>query len=181
MQAFLREELIVFCRDAPPEFNEHQRDVFCVFSGNGVARLRQFLNEQKDAARASPSQTDSVPPSVVSEGDQMEDIDDHNSDGSGTPVMVVDVQSQYSQGHTVLGPSIIPWQMHPYPGHMGTPSTLSQSAPSTSGPGWPGGPPPPLQSNSSHLAGMMGATALDEIEVDGDEAFGEGSELMDQD
>jgi F-box and leucine-rich repeat protein GRR1 len=27
-----------------PEFNEHQREVFCVFSGVGVQRLRQFLN-----------------------------------------------------------------------------------------------------------------------------------------
>lgn len=26
------------------EFNEHQRDVFCVFSGVGVQRLRGYLN-----------------------------------------------------------------------------------------------------------------------------------------
>lgn len=44
MQAFLRDDLLVFCREAPPEFNEHQRDVFCVFSGVGVQRLRVFLN-----------------------------------------------------------------------------------------------------------------------------------------
>ena len=44
MQAFLRDDLLVFCREAPPEFNEHQRDVFCVFSGVGVQRLRAFLN-----------------------------------------------------------------------------------------------------------------------------------------
>jgi hypothetical protein len=34
----------VFCREAPPEFNDHQRDVFCVFSNNGVTRLRDYLN-----------------------------------------------------------------------------------------------------------------------------------------
>ena len=28
----------------PSEFNEHQRDVFCVFSGSGVDRLRKYLN-----------------------------------------------------------------------------------------------------------------------------------------
>jgi F-box and leucine-rich repeat protein GRR1 len=28
------------------EFNEHQRDVFCVFSGIGVQRLRSFLNKE---------------------------------------------------------------------------------------------------------------------------------------
>lgn len=44
VQAFLREDLLVYCREAPPEFNEHQRDVFCVFSGIGVQRLRGFLN-----------------------------------------------------------------------------------------------------------------------------------------
>ncbi|KAI9812204.1 MAG: SCF ubiquitin ligase complex subunit [Pycnora praestabilis] len=45
VQAFLREELTVFCRDAPAEFTDHQRDVFCVFSGVGVNRLRLYLNE----------------------------------------------------------------------------------------------------------------------------------------
>lgn len=44
VQAFLRDDLLVYCREAPPEFNEHQRDVFCVFSGVGVQRLRAFLN-----------------------------------------------------------------------------------------------------------------------------------------
>lgn len=44
MQAFLRDDLLVFCREAPPEFNDHQRDVFCVFSGVGVSRLRIYLN-----------------------------------------------------------------------------------------------------------------------------------------
>ena len=44
VQAFLRDDLLTFCREAPPEFNEHQRDVFCVFSGLGVARMRNFLN-----------------------------------------------------------------------------------------------------------------------------------------
>ncbi|KAF2092212.1 RNI-like protein, partial [Saccharata proteae CBS 121410] len=45
--SFLREDLLVFCREAPPEFNEHQRDVFCVFSGSGVSRLRDHLNEEQ--------------------------------------------------------------------------------------------------------------------------------------
>ncbi|PLN80791.1 hypothetical protein BDW42DRAFT_185810 [Aspergillus taichungensis] len=42
--AFLRPELTVFCREAPPEFTHQQREVFCVFSGDGVNRLRDFLN-----------------------------------------------------------------------------------------------------------------------------------------
>ncbi|KAL1297068.1 hypothetical protein AAFC00_004655 [Neodothiora populina] len=44
VQAFLRDDLTVFCREAPSEFNDHQREVFCVFSGTGVARLREYLN-----------------------------------------------------------------------------------------------------------------------------------------
>ncbi|EEH19852.1 SCF E3 ubiquitin ligase complex F-box protein grrA [Paracoccidioides brasiliensis Pb03] len=44
VQAFLREDLTAFCREAPVEFTQQQRDVFCVFSGEGVSRLRDFLN-----------------------------------------------------------------------------------------------------------------------------------------
>ncbi|KAI4628826.1 uncharacterized protein J4E88_000679 [Alternaria novae-zelandiae] len=44
VQAFLRDDLLAFCREAPPEFNDHQREVFCVFSGVGVQRLRVFMN-----------------------------------------------------------------------------------------------------------------------------------------
>jgi F-box and leucine-rich repeat protein GRR1 len=44
VQAFLRSDLEPFCRDAPPEFTEHQRNVFCVFSGQGVTGLRTHLN-----------------------------------------------------------------------------------------------------------------------------------------
>ncbi|KAF1945725.1 ubiquitin ligase complex F-box protein GRR1 [Clathrospora elynae] len=49
VQAFLRDDLLTFCREAPPEFNEHQRDVFCVFSGVGVQRLRNFMNTNGQA------------------------------------------------------------------------------------------------------------------------------------
>ena len=63
MQAFYGEgALTAFCREAPPgkitdvtilanvlngyiEFTEHQRTVFCVFSGEGVNRLRKYLND----------------------------------------------------------------------------------------------------------------------------------------
>jgi F-box and leucine-rich repeat protein GRR1 len=48
VQAFLREDLTIFCRNAPPEFTQQQREVFCVFSGDGVGRLRDFLNRADD-------------------------------------------------------------------------------------------------------------------------------------
>lgn len=50
VQAFLREDLEAFSRDAPHEFTEHQRQVFCVFSGQGVLGLRRYLNSERDFA-----------------------------------------------------------------------------------------------------------------------------------
>ncbi|KAM7187678.1 SCF E3 ubiquitin ligase complex F-box protein grrA [Naviculisporaceae sp. PSN 640] len=47
VQAFLREDLEAFCRDAPPEFTDNQRSVFCVFSGQGVVSLRRYLNSER--------------------------------------------------------------------------------------------------------------------------------------
>ncbi|KAL4787664.1 hypothetical protein BJX76DRAFT_345355 [Aspergillus varians] len=44
--SFLREELTRFCRDAPAEFTRQQREVFCVFSGEGVNLLRDHLNRE---------------------------------------------------------------------------------------------------------------------------------------
>lgn len=44
MHAFLRNEFQQFGREPPPEFTEHQRSVFCVFSGTCVKRLRDYLN-----------------------------------------------------------------------------------------------------------------------------------------
>ncbi|KAK9453554.1 hypothetical protein V1511DRAFT_472858, partial [Dipodascopsis uninucleata] len=43
--AFIRADITQFCRAPPPEFNQHQQSVFCVFSGQGVNRLRQHLTK----------------------------------------------------------------------------------------------------------------------------------------
>ncbi|KAI4192300.1 MAG: hypothetical protein LQ346_004372 [Caloplaca aetnensis] len=47
---FLREDLTAFCREAPPEFTDHQRTMFCVFSGVGVNKLRDYLNSDDPAS-----------------------------------------------------------------------------------------------------------------------------------
>lgn len=104
VQAFLREDLLSFCRDAPPEFNDHQRDVFCVFSGHGVARLRDHLNDQ----RVYHSGSESLTPSVVN-GSEMgiDDPDDQNIDsesGTNTPVMNVNVTGIHPPGMTPVAP-----------------------------------------------------------------------------
>ncbi|ODV95382.1 hypothetical protein PACTADRAFT_68606 [Pachysolen tannophilus NRRL Y-2460] len=41
--AFLRNDITKFCRSPPVEFSDHQRSLFCVFSGRGVENLRCYL------------------------------------------------------------------------------------------------------------------------------------------
>lgn len=105
MQAFLRDELLSFCREAPQEFNDHQRDVFCVFSGHGVARLRDHLNDQQ---RVYHSGSDSLTPSVVNGSEMgMDDPDDQNIDsesGTNTPIMNVNVTGTHPPGMTPVAP-----------------------------------------------------------------------------
>ncbi|KAK0735337.1 hypothetical protein B0T21DRAFT_184530 [Apiosordaria backusii] len=48
--AFLRDDLEVYSREPPPGFTQHQRDVFCVFSGQGVVNLRKYLNQEQSFA-----------------------------------------------------------------------------------------------------------------------------------
>ncbi|KAI6601064.1 hypothetical protein MCOR04_002175 [Pyricularia oryzae] len=62
VQAFLRDDLAQFCRDAPQEFTENQRNVFCVFSGQGVVSLRRYLNTNLfDDFHDRPARRHSVP------------------------------------------------------------------------------------------------------------------------
>ncbi|CCD24370.1 SCF ubiquitin ligase complex subunit GRR1 NDAI_0D00560 [Naumovozyma dairenensis CBS 421] len=41
--SFLRPDITAFCRTAPADFSDNQRQIFCVFSGRGVHRLRHYL------------------------------------------------------------------------------------------------------------------------------------------
>jgi len=197
VQAFLRDDLLTFCREAPPEFNDHQRDVFCVFSGGGVSRLRDHLNEEKAHALAGEVST----PSENSDDLGLDDYTgDPDSDGSNTPVINIDVHGSHPVGATPIarpaGPASGPgmlfanlphnqthWQLNTAAG----PSHLSQSAPATTGPViWPSNvsgqsvyqqPLHGAGGSAQHVTGMMGATILDDLE-EGDEAFGEDSEIM---
>lgn len=47
----MSDNLTAFCREAPAEFTQQQRDVFCVFSGDGVNRLRLYLNQLNISSR----------------------------------------------------------------------------------------------------------------------------------
>ncbi|AQZ18730.1 GRR1 (YJR090C) [Zygosaccharomyces parabailii] len=41
--SFLRPDITSFCRPAPADFSDNQRQIFCVFSGKGVHKLRHYL------------------------------------------------------------------------------------------------------------------------------------------
>ncbi len=127
VQAFLRDELLAFCREAPPEFNEHQRDVFCVFSGPGVGRLREFLNQQKLLTAADRALSVTTGGSDIGDGGSImgdgsvvgvvgEPGEDESpdSDGVSTPVIAVDV------GGNVMGytPGATPAVPTPPPHHV---------------------------------------------------------------
>ncbi|ETS79701.1 hypothetical protein PFICI_09554 [Pestalotiopsis fici W106-1] len=78
--AFLRDDLDAFCRDAPPDFTEHQRQVFCVFSGRGVTGLKDYLNSREEFAQfhpgAAPSRTLAIQdPDTFEDNDGVEDDD----------------------------------------------------------------------------------------------------------
>lgn len=100
----MRDDLTVFCREAPTEFNDHQREVFCVFSGNGVARLREYLSgggnametgiveSDEDGRPAAPTHRHLPHPNqmqwqqgAIGQDDGMED-EDMEDDGEATPV-----------------------------------------------------------------------------------------------
>ena len=62
-----------------PEFNDHQRDVFCVFSGPGCQSLRNYLN-QEAAANALTSERTMFNDNAVEEIDIDIDIDNDNDE-----------------------------------------------------------------------------------------------------
>jgi len=233
VQAFLRDDLLAFCREAPPEFNNHQRDVFCVFSGGGVGRLRDYLNQEK-ALQLADGDEDSVTPSMAGEDDMGPDGDDGDntgdSEGSNTPVISLNIHSTHPAGGTPVlhGPregsssGVLfasahhpAWQPYGHGNDAAGSSTarLSQSAPSSTtqvfGPHLWGGtgsattshhpfiPPLPQQmqqhglsqhfgqhqqqhgqhGTAQHVTGMMSAAMLDDVD-EGDEAYGESSEIL---
>ncbi|EEU42134.1 uncharacterized protein NECHADRAFT_1288, partial [Fusarium vanettenii 77-13-4] len=108
--AFQRDDFQPYCRQAPPEFTQHQRDVFCVFSGTMVSKFRDFLNTSPqfeeywetnswprsarwDAIRAPRSSVAAQQSAAAGEGadDEMAD-DDNDFEGMDGSEMAVDAQ-----------------------------------------------------------------------------------------
>lgn len=67
VEAFLSTELTKFCRDAPSEFTHQQRRVFCVFSGDGVNQLRDYLNQ---TGTLTPEETEAT---MYDDDEELED------------------------------------------------------------------------------------------------------------
>lgn len=86
VDAFLREDFDRFCREAPEEFNAHQRQVFCVFSGTGVTQLREYLNQlQPPAGTGSTTENEDEDASTLSPPMEVDD-DDATMVGASTNV-----------------------------------------------------------------------------------------------
>ncbi|CAJ2510337.1 Uu.00g050400.m01.CDS01 [Anthostomella pinea] len=94
--AFLRDDLEAFCREAPVDFTDHQRAVFCVFSGAGVAGLRRYLNTREEFAEyhegrrherrralPPPTPTGGIAPGPIPDIDGFEEIDTPEDDDMG--------------------------------------------------------------------------------------------------
>lgn len=58
---FIRSDLTQFCRAPPPEFNQHQQAMFCVFSGKGVSELRAYFNSSLHPASFFSNPTPAPP------------------------------------------------------------------------------------------------------------------------
>ncbi|KAF9651230.1 RNI-like protein [Thelephora ganbajun] len=72
IDAFRNPEFQQFCRQPPSDFNSTQRAAFCVFSGKGVAELREYLKER-------------YTPFIEADGENDTDYDDDDDeDVSGT-------------------------------------------------------------------------------------------------
>ncbi|KAI1110573.1 hypothetical protein F5Y14DRAFT_454891 [Nemania sp. NC0429] len=139
--AFLRDDLDRFCREAPPDFTEHQRAVFCVFSGAGVAGLRHHLNTREEFAeyregrgqRRRPGGI--VDPGPVPDVDGFEDGDGLEDDDMGDGSDLIDFNADLTNlAHNPIplppsnhGSPVVSFQTNG-PSHAGAvPSTTAAS------------------------------------------------------
>ncbi|KAI0326667.1 RNI-like protein [Cubamyces sp. BRFM 1775] len=98
--AFRRPELQQFCRQPPAEFNSQQRAAFCVYSGHGVAALRDFLADlfatiTNELATSNDTdyedefdEMDPSEPRPARDGEVLEEEDDDDDDDTASEVFV---------------------------------------------------------------------------------------------
>ncbi|KAL9111407.1 MAG: hypothetical protein Q9227_004084, partial [Pyrenula ochraceoflavens] len=81
--AFLTPELTQFCREAPAEFTDQQRSVFCVFSGPGVINLRDHLNQLANATAARYTRRNGETGSESDYGDEGTEVGEASANEDG--------------------------------------------------------------------------------------------------
>lgn len=81
------------------EFNEHQRDVFCVFSGVGVQRLRNYLNTDTAHTRRAPFEDEST--MYDDDGEQPEVMDDVTAQANG--MGIEDMDEDFGEESEMMG------------------------------------------------------------------------------
>ncbi|KAI1183264.1 hypothetical protein F5B17DRAFT_443572 [Nemania serpens] len=157
--AFLRDDLDRFCREAPPDFTEHQRAVFCVFSGTGVAGLRHHLNTKDEFAEYREGRThrrrpggvvaNHVDPGPVPDADGFEDGDGLEDDDMGDGSDLIDFNADLNNlAHNPVPP--------PPTHHAGWPPLPTQA----SGPSHAGAIPNTTAA-SSHIPAGLNEAILD--------------------
>ena len=77
------------------EFNDHQRDVFCVFSGIGVTNLRNYLNNE---SRIPAYETDGT---MYDESEEQEIVINVNAQVSAMAIEEMD--EDFGEGSEVMG------------------------------------------------------------------------------
>lgn len=167
VQAFLHESLTAFCRAAPAEFNDHQREVFCVFSNEGVKKLRNHLIAQSrieapyDGEGTMYDDSDLDVQGIVGNLNNAlnpETIMPHVHAGHPTPE-----ELQPHQLHTLLPPPPPPApQIHQSPFNQLPPLTI----------------PPPQALSGDGSPNAMSPTNDAPLTLDDDDNFGDVSEML---
>lgn len=143
------------------EFNDHQREVFCVFSNDGVRRLRNYLNEQARIYDEEGTMYDDS------------DVDVHGPPGNHTHAQTIlppghagyptTTQLQAHHLHTLLPPPPPPApQIHQTPFTQLPPLTI----------------PPPQALNGEGSPNAMSPTNDAPLTLDDDDNFGDVSEML---
>ncbi|KAK4669623.1 SCF ubiquitin ligase complex subunit [Podospora pseudopauciseta] len=149
--AFLRDDLEVFSREPPQGFTQHQRDVFCVFSGQGVVNLRKYLNQEQTFADLGLGESAGGVNGAGRDTPTGEVIQANNGDADETEVDVVDDDPEDDDMADAAPPNPTHQQpppppplaptLHPFNYVGGHPPYLPQSVPLQNGHMAPQHPP----------------------------------------
>ncbi|KAI1329090.1 hypothetical protein F5Y16DRAFT_133070 [Xylariaceae sp. FL0255] len=191
--AFLRDDLDNFCREAPSDFTEHQRAVFCVFSGTGVTKLRDYLNTKEEFAEhrqgrsqrrrggTAPGALPAAPGFIQDDGDddgeglEDEDLGDDNDPNELTNLAHNPVPpppphhspTELPHSHPGTTPNSAPTGGHPsFAIPTGMQPSMAQSLPNNPGPSTAGASVQSAASHAGPSTASMQGTIAEEVDED---------------